>query len=227
MQDIIQNLDFLLKGLSVTVILGIMSAVTSLVLGACLGLIRYSKTPFSIFATIFIEITRSIPLVLYIVFIYLTFSPFLSMINIYNDEIFGSLEFQSSYIALSLFTSAYVAEIVRSGLKSIEKEQIQGAKALGLTTFQRIIYIILPCAIARMMPALVSQLITLIKDTSLASIIGLIEFTRSGEIIYERTYNESQILTFIACVYFIICYSMSQFSRKLETRPFSIIKLGF
>ena len=227
MQDIIQNFDFLMKGLTVTIILGVMSAVTSLVLGSILGLIRYSKTPFSIIATIFIEITRSIPLVLYIVFIYLTFSPFLSMINVYNDDIFGSLEFQSAYKALSLFTSAYIAEIVRSGLKSIEKELIQGAKALGLNTCQRIIYIILPCAIARMMPALVSQFITLIKDTSLASIIGLIEFTRSGEIIYERTYNEAQILAFIAFVYFIICYSISQFSRKLETRPFSIIKLGF
>jgi His/Glu/Gln/Arg/opine family amino acid ABC transporter permease subunit len=228
MNDIIANSDLLFKGLRITLMLGILSGVTSLVLGTLLGLARYSNiTPLKICAVTFIEITRSIPLVLYIVFIYLTCSPILGQINIFHDEIFGSLEFQSAFIALSLFTSAYIAEIVRSGLKSVETTQIQAAKALGLNIFQRLKYVILPCAISRMMPALVSQFISLIKDTSLASIIGLIEFTRSGEIIYERTYNETQILALIALVYFVICYGMSQFSKKLEQRPFGIIKLGF
>lgn len=228
MNDIIANSDLLLKGLRITLMLGILSGVTSLVIGTLLGLARYSNiTPLKICSATFIEITRSIPLVLYIVFIYLTCSPILGQINIFHDEIFGSLEFQSAFIALSLFTSAYIAEIVRSGLKSVESTQIQAAKALGLNIFQRLKYVILPCAISRMMPALVSQFISLIKDTSLASIIGLIEFTRSGEIIYERTYNETQILALIAFVYFVICYGMSQISKKLEQRPFSIIKLGF
>jgi len=228
MNDIVLNSEQLLLGLRITIFLGIMSGITSLILGSLLGVARYSRIfPLNIFAATFIEITRSIPLVLYIVFIYLTFSPILGNINIFHDDVFGSLEFQSAYIALSLFTSAYIAEIVRSGLKSVEKTQVQAAKALGLTVFQRLKYIILPCAISRMMPALVSQFISLVKDTSLASVIGLIEFTRSGEIIYERTYRETEILALIAIVYFIICYTMSLVSKKLEKRPFAVLKMGF
>lgn len=228
MNDIFLNSEQLLNGLRITILLGFLSSVTSLVLGSLLGLARYSKIfPLNTIAASFIEITRSIPLVLYIVFIYLTCSPILASINIFHDDTFGLLEFQSAYIALSLFTSAYIAEIVRSGLKSVENTQVQAAKALGLTTFQRLKYIILPCAISRMMPALVSQFISLVKDTSLASVIGLIEFTRSGEIIYERTYRETEILTLIAIVYFIICYGMSLLSKKLEKRPFAVLKMGF
>lgn len=228
MHDIMLNSDLLFKGLRITILLGILSGVTSMILGSILGVARHSGfLPLKILSATFIEITRSIPLVLYIVFIYLTCSPILSGINIFHDDIFGSLEFQSSYIALSLFTSAYIAEIVRSGLKSVEATQIKAAQALGLNVFQRLKYIILPCAISRMMPALVSQFISLVKDTSLASVIGLIEFTRSGELIYERTYQETEILILIAVVYFVICYGMSLFSQKLEKRPFAFIKMGF
>ena len=228
MQDILLNSDLLLKGLRITILLGLLSGITSMFLGSILGIARHSRIlPLKVISGIFIEMTRSIPLVLYIVFIYLTCSPILASINIFHDDIFGSLEFQSSYIALSLFTSAYIAEIVRSGLKSVEANQIQAAKALGLNVFQRLKYIILPCAISRMMPALVSQFISLVKDTSLASVIGLIEFTRSGELIYERTYRETEILALIAVVYFIICYGMSLVSQRMEKRPFAFIKLGF
>ena len=128
--------------------------------------------------------------------------------------------FQSACLALIVFTSAYVAEIVRGGLKSIEIGHIDAAKSLGLNYFQRLIYVILPLAISRMMPALVSQFISLIKDTSLASAIGLIELTRSGEIIYERTYHQFEILLFIGFIYFIICFTMSTISRNMESKPF-------
>ncbi len=228
MHDIILNSELLFKGLRITIMLGLLSGITSMILGCILGLARYSRIlPLKVISTIFIETTRSIPLVLYIVFIYLTYSPILASINIFRDDIFGSLEFQSAYIALSLFTSAYIAEIVRSGLKSVEANQIQAAKALGLNVFQRLQYIIWPCALSRMMPALVSQFISLFKDTSLASIIGLIEFTRSGELIYERTFRETEILILIALVYFVICYGMSLISQRLEKRPFALIRLGF
>lgn len=228
MHDIILNSDLLFKGLRMTIMLGLLSGITSMLLGSLLGIARYSNIlPLKIISATFIETTRSIPLVLYIVFIYLTCSPILASINVFHDDIFGSLEFQSAYIALSLFTSAYIAEIVRSGLKSVEVTQIQGAKALGLNVFQRLKYIILPCAISRMMPALVSQFISLVKDTSLASVIGLIEFTRSGELIYERTFRETEILVLVAIVYFVICYGMSLISQQLEKKPFSLIRLGF
>ncbi|MDD3150615.1 MAG: amino acid ABC transporter permease [Candidatus Gastranaerophilales bacterium] len=226
-QTIYDNFDFLMKGLQITASLAIVSIVGSLIIGTILGILRYSKIFFiSTLATFFIEIIRSIPLILFIIFIHFSISPFL-----YNNssfaKIFGldSLELQTACISLTLFTSAYVAEIIRSGLNSIENGLLDAAKSLGLNYFQRLSNIILPIALGRMMPALVSQFISLTKDTSLASAIGLIELTRAGEIIYERTHKEMEILIFIALIYFIICFSLSLASRQLEKKPFIIANL--
>ncbi|MDD3012469.1 MAG: amino acid ABC transporter permease [Candidatus Gastranaerophilales bacterium] len=210
--DIYCNFDFLMKGLLVTLKIASISITGSLIIGVFLGILRYSRWfPFNIIATALIELIRSIPLILFIVFVHFGLLP----------ALLGSPVsfFQSSCVALTIFTSAYVAEIIRGGLKSIEMGHIDAAKSLGLNYFQRLAYIVLPLAITRMMPALVSQFISLIKDTSLASTIGLIELTRSGEIIYERTYHELEILLFIAFIYFIICYSLSFVSRNLESKP--------
>ncbi|OGI04328.1 MAG: hypothetical protein A2Y25_08665 [Candidatus Melainabacteria bacterium GWF2_37_15] len=210
-EDVLNNLGFLMKGLGVTLQLAVLSIAGSLVLGTVLGVIRYVKIPpFSPLAAMYIEFVRSIPLILFIVFIHFGFLPF----------ILGTSAsfFVSACVALIIFTSAYVAEIVRGGLNSIEKGHIDAAVSLGLTGFQRLAYIILPLAFARMMPALVSQFIALIKDTSLASTIGLIELTRSGEIIYERTYHEFEVLAFIALIYFMICFSLSKLSKKIEIK---------
>ena len=211
--DIIENFSFLMKGLIITLKLASISIAGSLVLGTILGVLRHSKIfPLNIIATVIIEFVRSVPLILFIIFIHFGFLPY----------ILGSSVsfFQSACIALTIFTSAYVAEIIRGGLKSIETAYIDAAKSLGLNAFQRLVYIILPLAVSRMMPALVSQFISLIKDTSLASTIGLIELTRAGEIIYERTYNELEILIFVTLIYFIICYSLSLSSKKLESKPY-------
>lgn len=217
---IADNLDYLMKGLKITLSLAVISITISMFLGTVLGVARHSKIfPLNYLAIGFIELIRSIPLIIFIIFIHFTVSPYL-----YGILGFSSLEFQSACIALTLFTSAYIAEIIRGGLKSIEIGHIHAAKSLGLNGFQRLIYVILPLAISRMMPALVSQFISLTKDTSLASVIGLIELTRSGEIIYERTHNEFEILMFIAFIYFVICYSLSLLGRSLESRPYSFTK---
>lgn len=213
-EDIYNNFGFLMRGLSVTLLLAFLSIAGSLVLGTIFGIVRHSQVfPFCQLATLYIESVRSIPLILFIVFIHFGFLPY----ALGTPASF----FTSSCIALVIFTSAYVAEIVRSGLNSIEKEHVDAATSLGFSGFQRLKYIILPLALSRMMPALVSQFIALIKDTSLASTIGLIELTRSGEIIYERTYHEFEILTFIAFVYFVICFSLSRWSKQLEAKPYA------
>lgn len=214
-EDIYNNFSFLMRGLGVTLFLALLSITGSVVIGTVFGITRYLNIPpFSLLATAYIESVRSIPLIFFIVFIHFGFLPYI----IGKPTSF----FASSCIALIVFTSAYIAEIVRSGLNSIEKEHIDAAVSLGFSRSQRLIYIILPLALSRMVPALVSQFIALIKDTSLASIIGLIELTRSGEIIYERTYHEFEILVFIAFIYFIICFSLSKWSKKLEAKPYMV-----
>jgi len=212
-EDIFNNFGFLMRGLIVTFQLAFLSISGSLVIGTIFGVVRHLKIcPFSFVAAAYIESVRSIPLILFIVFIHFGFLPYVLGVP--------SNFFISSCVSLTIFTSAYVAEIVRGGLNSVEKGHIDAAISLGLNRYQRLAYVILPLAFTRMMPALVSQFIALIKDTSLASTIGLIELTRSGEIIYERTYHEFEVLTFIAFIYFVICFSLSRLSRKLETKPY-------
>jgi len=212
--DIFDNMNFLMQGVFVTLKLSLISITGSLIFGIILGILRYSRIIIiSWIASAYIEIVRSVPLILFIVFIHFGIMPI----------IIGSATsfFASSCVAFIIFTSAYVAEIIRSGLNSVEKSHIDAAKSLGLDSSQRLSYIIMPLAISRMTPALVSQFISLIKDTSLASTIGLIELTRSGEIIYERTHHVFEILIFIAFLYFIICFSLSKLSRLLEKKSYS------
>ena len=211
--DIAKNYDFLMKGLFITLKLALVSVSGSLLIGIILGVLRYSRIfLISWLAVAYIEAVRSIPLILFIVFIHFGALPYLT------GE--PSSFFHSSCVAFIIFTSAYIAEIIRSGLNSVERGHIDAAKSLGLNRMQRLSYIILPLAVSRMTPALVSQFISLIKDTSLASTIGLIELTRSGEIIYERTYHETEILIFIAFIYFVICFGLSKLSAIWETKPY-------
>lgn len=209
--DVIANFPFLMKGLEMTLGLAIIAILGSFFIGVVLGVLRYSKILIiSNLATLYIEVVRSIPLILFIIFIHFGFLPYFLGVDVSY--------FTSAAISLTIFTSAYVAEIIRGGLNSIEKANVEAAKSLGLNRFQQMIYVILPISISRMTPALVSQFVSLIKDTSLASTIGLIELTRSGEIIYERTYHEFEILIFIALVYFSVCFSISLISKNFEKR---------
>lgn len=207
---IINNFPFLMQGLFVTLKVSIISIIFSMLLGTLLGMLRYFKIKIvSFLVGLFIDITRSIPLVLYIIFIHFSIAP-----DLYSHAQFvrvlgiNCLEMFSAVLAIVIFTSAYIAEIVRSGFESIEPEQILAAKSLALTDLQSMHYIILPQALSRMKPALCAQFVTLIKDTSLASAIGLIELTRSAEIIYETQSKELQILLFVALVYIVINFSV-------------------
>lgn len=206
------NFSFLMQGLFVTIQVAIISMIFSMLLGTILGIIRFSKIHvFSHIIGFFIDITRSIPLILYIIFVYYSFSPYLYE-HSGSVRILGinSLEMFATIVAITIFTSAYIAEIIRSGLNSVEKEQILAAKSLALNNYQIINYIILPQAISRMKPALCAQFVTLVKDTSLASAIGLIELTRASEIVYENSLQEFQILLFVACIYIVINFILQK-----------------
>lgn len=216
---VINNLPFLMQGLMVTIKVAFISIIFSLCIGTILGAIRFAKIPIlSFLIGIFVDTTRSIPLILYIIFVHFSFSPCL-----YENAGFvkylgiNCLEMFSAIIAIIAFTSAYIAEIIRSGLESVEKEQILAARALALNDYQIMEYVILPQAVSRMKPALCAQCITLVKDTSLASAIGLIELTRASEIVYENSQHEFQILTFVALVYISINFLIQRlFSHNKE-----------
>lgn len=211
--SVLTNVDYLLflsEGLMVTLQVAFFAILFSFIVGIVLGTIRYSKIPvLSHLAVLYIELIRNLPLLLIIFFGYFGLK-----------ELDVDLPITTSVIlSMTVFTSALIAEIVRSGLNSVEKGQIEAARSQGFTYTQTLFYIIMPQALKRMIPPLVSQFVALIKDTSLAVAISLPELTHHAQIIYNQNLNASiPLLMFVALIYFVINYCLSIASRKLEKK---------
>lgn len=125
----------------------------------------------------------------------------------------------ATILALIIFESAMIAEIVRSGIIAVPTGQMEGARANGLSYSQTMLHIILPQAMKKMIPALVSQFISLIKDTSLATIIVLPDLMHNAQIVYgENTSYILPMFLMLAIMYFVVCYALSLVSRSLEKR---------
>jgi aspartate/glutamate/glutamine transport system permease protein len=205
--DIMQTL---FEGLLVTLEVAFFSILFSFIFGIILGTLRYTKLPvLSQIATLYIETIRNLPLLLIIFFGFFGFKEWGWELPITTSVI----------ISMTIFTSSLVGEIVRSGLNSIDKGQIEAARASGLTYVQTLWYIVLPQALKRMIPPIVSQFVSLLKDTSLAVAISLPELMHNAQIVYNRYYNMTvPLLIFVSLIYFVINYSLSQASRQLEKK---------
>jgi putative glutamine transport system permease protein len=200
----------LAEGLLVTLEVAAGAIALSFVFGIILGILRYTRWPVvSQLAVLYIETIRNLPLLLVIFFGYFGLREWGVDLPITLSVIFS----------MAVFTAALVAEIVRSGLLSVEKGQIEAARSQGFTYLQTLWYIILPQALKRMIPPLVSQFVSLIKDTSLAVAISLPELTHNAQIIYNKNVNGTvPLLLFVALIYFVINYGLSLVSRRLEKR---------
>jgi putative glutamine transport system permease protein len=197
------------QGLMLTLQVSLAAGALSLVLGVQLALARLSpRSALSVPAGAYVEIMRALPLFLLILYTFLA-APRLGL----------SLDpVPAAIVALTFYTSAVLAEIVRAGLRSLPAGQGDAARALGLNYWQALRFVLLPQALRRMTPALVSQLITLTKDTSLASLIGVNELARRAGIIYNTYFNPVETLLVVAAIYFAVCSSLSALSRRLEPR---------
>ncbi|ARU60023.1 glutamine ABC transporter permease [Tumebacillus avium] len=201
---------FMLKGFLLTLEVAGISILLSFAVGILIAILRYTKIPvLSQALFLWVECIRNLPLLLIIVFMYFGLDPF----NI-------SLTPKVAVIwALVIFESAMISEIVRSGLNSIDKGQTEAARSSGLTYVQTMRYILLPQALRRMIPPTVSQFISLLKDTSLATVIALPELMHSTSIVYAQhvSYVFPAIL-FAAFLYWAVNYPLSLVARRLEKR---------
>ncbi|GMB08241.1 amino acid ABC transporter membrane protein 2 (PAAT family) [Thermolongibacillus altinsuensis] len=204
------HLKFLLEGFLVTLEVAFISIVFSFAIGIVIGVLRYGRIPVvSQVLAVGVETIRNLPLLLIIFFTYFA----LPEIGLKLDKFYAAI------LALVIFESAMLSEIVRSGLNSIEKGQIEAARSSGLTYMQTLWHIILPQALRRMVPPIVGQFISLLKDTSLAVVIALPELMNHAQIINGRNVNYViPIFLLVAIMYFIVNYSLSLISRRLENR---------
>lgn len=204
------DIRFLLQGLWVTIYVSLISIVLSFVLGLFFGLIRYMKIKYvSAIVGFIIDIVRNLPLLLIIFFTYFG----LPQMGIVTNPTTASI------IALVVFEGAMLAEIVRSGISSIDPGQMEGARSNGMTFGQAMYHVVMPQALHNMIPALLSQFVSLVKDTSLATIIVLPELLYHAQIIYSQ--NTTYIIpmyVIIAIMYFIVCFCLSMFASYLQKR---------
>jgi len=178
--------------------------------GIVLGLARLAERPWIHYpAAVYIEVIRGVPLVMVIFWFW-----FLVPVLIGRPV----PEYWVALTAFVIFEGAYIGEIIRAGIQSVPKGQVDAATASGLSYVQTMGNVILPQAIRNMIPSLVTQFIVLFKDTSLASIIGMMDLTKAAQTVSERELRPFEMYLFIAVVYWAFTYSMSRFSRWLEVR---------
>jgi len=179
-------------------------------LGTVIGLARLSRRRWlSLPALIYIEFFRGVPLVM-VIFWFWFIVPALA----------GKAlpEYSVALTAFVVFEAAYLAEIVRAGIQSVPRGQVEAATATGLSSAQTMRQVILPQALRNMIPALVTQFIVLLKDTSLASIIGYVDLTKAAQIVNNREIRPFELYLFIAAIYWLCSYSMSRYAHHLESR---------
>ncbi len=213
-------IGFFGQGLAETLRLSIASVVLSFVVGLLFALGRLSTRPWIRWpAILYIETIRALPVLLLIVYFGIKgtalFRPIMEPIV---GEDFELSRFWAGVLGLALYTSAVLAEIIRAGIAALPKGQTEAASALGLSYIQAMRHVILPQALRLMVPAMMGQLTTVIKDTSLVATIGVFELLRQGRVIYTQFFNPLEVFLYVAVIYFVICFALSQASRRLEIR---------
>jgi general L-amino acid transport system permease protein len=201
------------NGLLLTLLMAATSIVLSFPIGVLLALGRTSNLPVvRWFSILYIEIVRGVPLI-GILFLAQIMLPLFISADVRLDRVLRAIA------GLVLFSAAYMAENVRGGLQSVPRGQIEAAKALGLNTAFVVLFIILPQALRTVIPAIVGQFIGLFKDTSLLSLVGLVELTGIARSILAQPLfldRYTEVYLFIGFIYWVFCYSMSLASRRLE-----------
>jgi len=196
-----------IDGFLVTIYISFFALILSLILGVVFAYGQNSKfILLRFFSRFYIEIIRGTPLLVQILIFFYVFANNLGFDNRY---IVGT-------VILSMFASAYVSEIIRAGIKSIDKGQYESAKSLGFTPTQSYMYIIFPQAYKRILPPLTGQFASIIKDSSLLSIISISEFTMNAQEVNAYTYSTLESYIPLALGYLALTYPISYYASKLE-----------
>ena len=208
----VQYLPEFVRGVSATIWISVVSLVLSLTIGTVAAIMRMSANPILWrIAAGYVQAIRSTPLLIQIYLIYFTL-PALPLLGRRLDELEGGI------IALGLNAGAYMSEIIRAGIESISRGQVEGAMSVGMTYVQRMRHVVLPQAIARVVPPLLGQTAVLIKDSSLVSFIGVFELFGAGlTVLSERLMPNEAFLTVAAC-YLAIYYAMLLISNYAQRR---------
>jgi glutamate/aspartate transport system permease protein len=207
---VVHTLPFLWQGLQTTFVLVALAMAGGILLGTMIAVVRLSASrPVAALAAGYVNGLRSIPLIMVIFWFYL-------LVPLFIGRPVGA--FTSALIAFTLFEAAYYSEIMRAGINGISGGQMGAALAIGMTRMQAYRYVVLPQALRRMAPILLTQSIALFQDSSLVYVIGLHDFMTSIGIVANREARLIEFYLFAALVYFAICFSASRMVKRLQHR---------
>ncbi|EMS74185.1 amino acid ABC transporter permease [Ruminiclostridium cellobioparum] len=205
---------YFLTGTVNTVLIAFLTVIFGVVIGTLLALMKISSNGiFKFIASAYIEFIRGTPiLVQALIFFYL--------IQIPDFKLFGleMARFIPGVIALSINSGAYVAEIIRAGIQAVDRGQMEASRSLGFTSGQSMRYIIIPQAIKNILPALGNEFIVVIKESSILSVIGIVELMRSADIVKSAIYRPFEPLLVAAVIYFILTFTLSRVLGIAERR---------
>jgi polar amino acid transport system permease protein len=202
--------SFLLKAVSLTIFISVMSMLLGFAIGVVVGALRtYGGRWFDIPLGFYVDTMRSVPLLVILVWIYFAFPLLIgSSVNVTTAAIAG----------LGVHLGAYMAETIRAGLTSVRKGQMSAALALGMSRVQAIRTIILPQALIRMLPSLGSLFVFAVKDSAIASVIAVPELLRQTQVVAGNTYRPFELYTAAMLVYFLLCFPVARGVDRLYRR---------
>jgi polar amino acid transport system permease protein len=208
-QQLIDSFPQFLKGLWMTVAVSGISLVAGTIIGLLAGVARTGRSRLLRYTlAIYVDFMRGTPFLVQIFIIFFILPEFGVQLEAFTAAIIG----------LTIYTGAYICEIIAAGVEAVPKGQIEAATALGHTRYQQLRYIILPQALHVALPSLVGQYVLLIKDSSVVSVIGVTDVTRVGWFTVQRVPEGLMVFGLVGILYFVVCFPLIKLSNALEAR---------
>lgn len=203
---------FLLSALGRTIAMTVIGCTIGFIVGLGLAVLRRTRRPellpFKLAATLYVETFRRIPFLVLLVMVLFAIQPLMPQLSLLGI----------ATIAVTLVATAFLSEIIRAGLDSVPRQQTEGAEALGFSPWQTLRYVLLPQSMRVILPPAAAFVVMFVKDTSLASHLGVVELTFSGKILVNRGFSPVLGFGAILALYFALSYPLSRFAAGLEKR---------
>lgn len=210
-----ENLPRYFDGIKITLLISLIAVIFGTVFGSVLYFMKSSNIgigkfkPLKIISVVYIEVIRATPMILQILMVYAGTK------MLFNIDISA---FSSAVIAISLNSAAYVAEIIRAGIEAVDKGQMEAARSLGMTKSMAMRLIVIPQAVRNILPAVGNEFVAVVKESSMASIIGVAELMFSAKVVVGATYLSLEPYIVAAVFYFIITFPLGRLMGYLERR---------
>lgn len=219
MSVIMQIIDtygsMLLGAMGKTLLLTLLSLFFAMIIGMIFALMNVGRhRGLNLIGTVYVDAVRGVPLIVLAYFIY--FGVPAGMKTIFPEFRLSAL--QAGTIALAMNCGAYMAEIIRAGIESIDKGQMEASRSLGLTYGKSMRLVVLPQAIRTMIPSIINQFIITLKDTSILSVIGFPELTNMGKTISGNTFKSLQTWAIVGVMYMVVIITLSKLAKRIERR---------